>query len=299
MVAGGAWIIGDLPAFAERIDAGAESGSIRPMSIILRMFGFAVMFAAASPPMAAPAACPFTPVPTFRPRACQLPPNDVSWSEIRRALGVYRPERFGRSGDCQSPARKLIQAWSLLQRVELPGLGNAADYVDQNISSLAYDPRLASGLRAQYVQGTNTLLLGDEFFDSPNASDAERAGTLLHEARHAADRRYRHVICSDRSSLAWTQRCDHRFIAAPADPRAGAWSLEVTFHALLREIVPCLDRELMQRRIDSKLSAAFRIVTKAERSQLRVLAKAGRDAAWVPKLGPETRTEMHPEEVLH
>lgn len=229
-------------------------------------------------PLPALADCPLTPAAQIRARICDTPVKLATWATLRRELGIYQPERFGRSGECMSPARKLIKAWSLLRLVELPGVGNAADFVDQHIDSMAYDPRLTGGVRAQFVQGTNTLMLGDEFFDSPNTSDAERAGTLLHEARHASDRRFRHVICSDRSSMAWMQRCDHRFIADTSDPRSGAWSYEVVFHALLRDADACLDREAMQRRIDSKLKSAFRIVAPDQRKQLRAFVKAAHDS---------------------
>ncbi len=192
-----------------------------------------------------------------------------SWDQVRDALGVYEPERFGKPGDCDAPARKLVKAWSLLRLIDLPGVGNAAEYVDRNIDSSALDTRLNNVL-AQYVHGSDTLMLAPAFFESEDSSDAERAGTLLHEARHASSRRYKHVICGANSSrLAWTQRCDHRFSAALDDPRAGAWSFEVVFHALLQDAEPCLDQQLMARRIEGKLAAVFRIVTREQRRALR------------------------------
>jgi hypothetical protein len=214
------------------------------------------------------AACPLTPAASRRHAVCQFPVHTESWDEVRAALGVYEPERFGAPGDCEAPARKLVKAWSLLRLIDLPGVGNAAEYVDRNIDSSALDSRL-DGVRAQYVHGSDTLMLTRGFFESENASDAERAGTLLHEARHASDRRFKHVICGADSSLAWTLRCDHRFVAALDDPRAGAWSYEVVFHALLRDAEPCLDQELMARRIEAKLAAVFRIVTREQRRALR------------------------------
>jgi hypothetical protein len=229
------------------------------------------VLAVASAMTVANAACPLTPVPADarRDRTCQFPVHVESWDEVQGALGVYAPERFGRPGDCEAPARKLVKAWSLLRLVDLPGVGNAADFVDRHISSSALDPRLGGGVRAQFVHGSDTLILAPAFFESDTSSDAERAGTLLHEARHASDRRYKHVICGADSSLAWTLRCDHRFVAALDDPRAGAWSFEVVFHALLRDVEPCLDQDLMARRIESKLSAVFRIVTREQRKALR------------------------------
>lgn len=223
------------------------------------------------------AACPLSPT-ARRGGACQLPLRAETWQEVQRALGVYQAERFGRPGDCNAPARDLMQAWRLLRMVDLPGIGNAAEYVDRNISSLAYDTRLFGGVRALFVQGRDTLMLGPAFFDSPNASDAERAGTLLHEARHASDVRFRHVLCGAESTMAWTPHCDHRFVAAVDDAKAGAWSLEVVFHSLLREAAPCLDRELLARRIDAKLESAFRIVSDEQREALRTLVKAARAA---------------------
>lgn len=216
------------------------------------------------------AVCPLTPMAegSGRGKVCQFPVYIESWDAVQTALGVYEPARFGRPGDCEAPARKLVKAWGLLRLVDLPGVGNAADYVDQHISSSALDTRLGGGVRAQYVHGNNTLMLGTAFFDSPSASDAERAGTLLHEARHAADRRYKHVLCGSGSSMAWTQRCDHRFMADLADPIAGAWSYEVVFHALLRQAEPCLDRDLLDRRIEGKLRGAFRVVSREQRRAL-------------------------------
>jgi hypothetical protein len=191
-----------------------------------------------------------------------------SWDQVRGALGVYEPERFGILDDCEAPARKLVKAWSLLRLIDLPGVGNAAEYVDRNIDSSALDMRLGD-VRAQYVHGSDTLMLAPAFFESETSSDAERAGTLLHEARHASGRRYKHVICGANSSLGWTQRCDHRFFPALNDPRAGAWSFEVVFHALLRDAEPCLSQEQMARRLESKLSAVFRIITREQRKALR------------------------------
>jgi hypothetical protein len=237
------------------------SKTLRSLAVLLAL---AIM-------MPAGAVCPLTPAgeDSRHGETCRFPVHTESWDAVQTALGVYAPERFGKPGDCEAPARKLVKAWSLLRLVDLPGVGNAADYVDRNISSSALDARLGGGVRAQYVHGSDTLMLGTAFFDSPNASDAERAGTLLHEARHASGRRYKHVLCGADSAMAWTQRCDHRFIAALDDPLAGAWSFEVVFHALLQQAEPCLDQDLMDRRIEGKLLGAFRVVAREQRKALR------------------------------
>jgi len=86
------------------------------------------------------------------------------------------------------------------------------------------------------------------------------------------------VLCDAESNMAWTPRCDHRFLAALDNNKSGAWSLEVVFQSLLREAAPCLDQELLARRIDAKLEAAFRIVSDEQREALRTLVEAERAA---------------------
>ncbi len=193
-------MIGDLLRFAESGDCDDDSGSICSMRKSHLVCGLLLSLATLT---SALAACPLSPA-ARRGNACQLPVSTESWQEVQRALGIYQAERFGPPGDCDAPAQDLMQAWRLLRMIDLPGIGNAADYVDRHISSLAYDVRLGGGVRAQFVHGRNTLMLGSAFFDAPNASDAERAGTLLHEARHASSPRYRHVLCDAESNMAWT-----------------------------------------------------------------------------------------------
>ncbi len=86
------------------------------------------------------------------------------------------------------------------------------------------------------------------------------------------------MLCDAESNMAWTPRCDHRFLAALDNNKSGAWSLEVVFQSLLREAAPCLDQELLARRIDAKLEAAFRIVSDEQREALRTLVEAERAA---------------------
>jgi hypothetical protein len=203
-------------------------------------------------------------------RAVQVEP----WLVVQQALGIFAAERFGSPDDSEARARDLVNSWRLLRIVDLPGIGNAADYVDKQISSTAYDARLGASTNAQYISGRDTLMLGPAFFESAHASDFERAASLLHEARHAADARYRHVLCGTNSAMAWMPMCDQRFVAAPGDEKAGPWSLEVVFLSLLRATDLCLNGDQLQRQINGRLENVFRIVGSDQRKALRDLISA-------------------------
>jgi hypothetical protein len=206
---------------------------------------------------------------------CPVAAQALAWMRIRQALGIGQANAFGAPDACGTQAQKLAHAWQLLESVELPGLGNAAGYVDRSIDSAAFDGGLGTAVRAQYVQGRRTLLLGPALFD-PALGDAERAAVLLHEARHAAPGGHRHVLCGARSSMAWRPMCDRRFDTDLAGARAGPWSLEVVFLSLLREARPCLGRADLDARIRTRLAGAFGVVAEDQRKALRALVRAHR-----------------------
>lgn len=199
---------------------------------------------------------------------CSRDRDAESWSKLQQILGVHAPERFGNAEDPNTPAHQLRGAWSMLQQVELPGLGNAANFVAQNISSIALDERMIGGVRAEYRHSTRTLLLAPDFFEGAEHGDVARAATLLHEARHAQDRRYRHVTCPTSSNMAWLTQCDLRFTADVTDPEAGAWSLEVAFLAQLAATNACVGPEQLKQRIELRLQEVFRRVDYAEVQRL-------------------------------
>ena len=199
---------------------------------------------------------------------CSLDRELESWSKLQQSLGVHAPEHFGNADDPSTPAHQLRGAWSMLQQVDLPGLGNAANFVAQHISSIALDARMIGGVRAEYRHSSRTLMLAPDFFESVEHGDVARAATLLHEARHAQDRRYRHVTCPTSSDMAWLAQCDLRYTADVADPEAGAWSLEVAFLAQLAAKNACVGPEQLKQRIEMRLQEVFRSVDSAEFEQL-------------------------------
>lgn len=199
---------------------------------------------------------------------CSLDQELESWSKLQQILGVHAPEHFGNAEDPSTPAHQLRSAWSMLQQVELPGLGNAANFVAQNISSIALDERMIGGVRAEYRHSSRTLLLSPDFFEDAEHGDVARAATLLHEARHAQDRRYRHVTCPTSSNLAWLTQCDLRFTADVTDAEAGAWSLEVAFLAQLASGNSCVGPDQLKQRIEMRLQEVFRSVDSAEFERL-------------------------------
>ncbi len=273
-------MIGELLRFAE--SAGSVLKPISPNSAnigvmrTLALFTFLLIFLGVAD--AKPDRCRHSRA-LARVDACPLFDPRQAWLEVRTALGIYQAERFGAADECATRAEQLARSWRLLRLVELPGIGNAAGYVDRQIANTAFDPGLGAAVPAQYVQGRRTLLLGPAFFDLENVSDAERAAVLLHEARHAAPGGYHHTICGAASTMAWRVLCDRRFSADLVSDRAGPWSLEVVFLSLLGEVQRCIGRDYLETRIQMRLAGAFGRVDAAERKALRAAVMAARNTA--------------------